>query len=97
MRKELDEDRLATPADAMREYAVNVGREHPDWAWVLTDYDVWVRNPHYVGPPRLDPESEGWMMSKGATQAEVLAAAAHEASWGKTTRAPDLDDADIPF
>jgi hypothetical protein len=47
---------LATPADAMREYAENVGREHKDRAWILTDYDVWVRNPFYTGPDQPHPE-----------------------------------------
>jgi hypothetical protein len=53
-----EEDRLATPADAMREFAENVGgTEHnAKYAWLLTDYDVWVRNPHYVGPPQRHPE-----------------------------------------
>lgn len=42
---------LATYDDAMREFAANVGRDHPDRAWILTDYDVWIRNPFYNGPP----------------------------------------------
>lgn len=49
---------LATEADAMREYAENVGREQLDRAWILTDYDVWVRNPFYQGPPVRHPEDD---------------------------------------
>jgi len=47
---------LATPEDAMREYANVVGEDHPDRAWLLTDYYVWVRNPHYRGPPAPHPD-----------------------------------------
>lgn len=46
----------ATPADAMREYAQNVGDLFADRQWILTDYDVWVRNPHYFGPEQPHPE-----------------------------------------
>jgi len=47
---------LATPRDAMREYADWVGAESPDVPWILTDYDVWVPNPHYHGPAVPHPE-----------------------------------------
>ena len=47
---------LATPADAMREYAAVVGAEHPDKAWISTDFDSWVPNPYYVGPKVPHPE-----------------------------------------
>lgn len=50
---------LATPSDACREYAAAVGSEHPDRAWILTDYDTWEPNPYYVGPPRMHPEMVG--------------------------------------
>jgi len=49
-------DQLATPADACREYAANVGADHPDRAWILTDYDTWERNPFYNGPAVPHPE-----------------------------------------
>ena len=52
-----EESRLATESEAMREYAWNVGAERPDRAWILTNYDVWVANPHYVGPIVPHPES----------------------------------------
>lgn len=49
----LDYWTLATPADACREYARNVGSERPDCRWILTDYDTWESNPYYSGPPCL--------------------------------------------
>jgi hypothetical protein len=45
-----DEDRCATPAEACREYAHNVGQDNHDWAWILTDWDTWERNPFFNGP-----------------------------------------------
>jgi hypothetical protein len=51
-----EEDRLATPADACREYAATVGAEYPAHAWILTDYDTWEPNPHYQGKPVPHPE-----------------------------------------
>lgn len=53
-----DDTPLATPQDAMREYAANVGRESPDRAWILTNYDVWERNPFYHGPAVRHPEDD---------------------------------------
>ena len=51
---------LATYDDAMREYARNVGGydRWKDSQWILTDYDVWVRNPHYTGPEQYHPEAD---------------------------------------
>lgn len=49
---------LATPRDAMREWAENVGylEQHRGSAWLLHDWDVWVPNPHYRGPRQPHPE-----------------------------------------
>lgn len=41
---------------ACREYAQNYGKDHPNKEWILTDFDVWVRNPHYTGEPGPHPE-----------------------------------------
>lgn len=49
---------LATPNDAMHEFARNVGRERPESAWILTPYDVWQANPFYTGPKVAHPESD---------------------------------------
>ena len=44
--------------EAMNEYADVVGSEHPERSWILTDYDVWVPNPHFKGehPPVPYPD-----------------------------------------
>lgn len=57
-----EEDRFATPTDACREYARNVGSDRPDRPWILTNYDTWERNPYYRGPACfavMDPDDPG--------------------------------------
>ena len=54
----MDEDRVATPAEAVKEYARNIGADYPDHAWLLTSYDTWEPNPHYVGLPVPHPEAD---------------------------------------
>jgi hypothetical protein len=51
---------IANEVQAMREYAWHVGAERPDRQWLLTDYDVWVKNPHYCGPDQGHPE-DAWI------------------------------------
>ena len=53
-----EEGPLATPDDAIREFALNVGRDRAEQAWLLTDYDTWVRNPFYCGPAVRHPEDD---------------------------------------
>lgn len=53
-----DHDRLATGAEADAEYARNVGFERQNQAWILSDRDVWYRNPFYTGPAVRHPEDE---------------------------------------
>ena len=55
---EQEQDQLATHSDAMREYTWNVGAENPNQAWILTNYDVWMKNPYYHGPAVQHPEDE---------------------------------------
>ena len=50
---------LATPAEAVAEFAYNYGMDHPTEAWILHDWDVWVANPHYSGPKVRHPEDDG--------------------------------------
>jgi hypothetical protein len=50
------EERMATVAEADLEYATNVGADHPERAWILSDRDVWYANPAYAGPPVPHPE-----------------------------------------
>jgi len=56
----VSDDRCATHAEAMKEYASNAGQDRPDQQWILTPYDVWERNPHYSGPPQRHPDDEFW-------------------------------------
>jgi len=49
---------IATISEACREYATNVGRDRPDAAWVLTDWDSWEPNPFYLGPLMPHPEED---------------------------------------
>ena len=49
---------MSIESDADREYATNVGRDRRDSAWILSDRDVWYRNPFYRGPPQPHPEDE---------------------------------------
>lgn len=46
---------VAKEADAVREYARNLG--DVDNAWILSPYDTWVQNPNYDGPPQPHPEA----------------------------------------
>lgn len=34
------------------------GMEQQDSQWILTDYDVWERNPYYHGPEQQHPEDD---------------------------------------
>ncbi len=49
---------LATYDDAMREHQFNEGCENRDCAWILTPYDVWIKNPFYEGPPARHPQDD---------------------------------------
>jgi hypothetical protein len=42
--------------DAIRQWVWVAGADCPDCAWLLSDYDSWEANPHYVGPPQRHPE-----------------------------------------
>jgi len=42
--------------EAVREWSWNVGSDRPTEQWLLSDYDTWERNPHYVGPDQGHPE-----------------------------------------
>ena len=48
---------LDTPWDAMMQTARIDGHKRPERAWILTDQDVWVKNPYYIGPAVPHPES----------------------------------------
>ena len=43
-------DHVATPSEACREYARNVGAERPESPFIRTDFDTLERNPYFTGP-----------------------------------------------
>lgn len=45
-------------AQADRQYAEGKGSDRRDQQWILSDRDVWYRNPFYKGPPQPHPEDE---------------------------------------
>jgi hypothetical protein len=53
---------LATMSQSVDEWARNVGwyDRYKDSQWLSHDYDVWVRNPHYVGPEQPHPEEDNY-------------------------------------
>lgn len=42
--------------ESERHYVLQVGFMNPDQQWILSDRDVWYRNPHYSGPEQPHPE-----------------------------------------
>jgi hypothetical protein len=44
--------------DHMRDYANQHGALEPERAWILTPFDTWLPNPHYVGPRVPHPEAD---------------------------------------
>lgn len=44
-------------SEAVRDWVWNVGRNCPDSAWLLSNYDTWHANPFYIGPKEPHPES----------------------------------------
>jgi hypothetical protein len=53
-------DEYATMAQADREYADNVGAQRRDVCWILSDRDVWYRNPYYKGSVEPHPEASNY-------------------------------------
>lgn len=48
----------ATDSDWDRSAASELGAENQNRAWVLTDRDVWHKNPYYRGPEVRHPEDD---------------------------------------
>jgi hypothetical protein len=53
-----EDSQLATDDDAVQEFARNAGAENQDREWLLTSYDIWVKNPFYAGAPGRHPEAD---------------------------------------
>lgn len=56
-----ERDEMATPTEACREYARNVGADRPESPFILTNYDTWEPNSYFTGPrchQLINPESE---------------------------------------
>jgi len=55
-----EHDHVATPMEAVREWSYNCGGDPSriKSQWLLHDFDVRVRNPHYTGPAQRHPEDE---------------------------------------
>jgi hypothetical protein len=75
---------LATVDDAIREWAYVVGMQRLDSQWLCSDYDTWVRNPHYHGPDQPHPEDYQYddEVGDGMTDAEADADTLASAGWG---------------
>jgi hypothetical protein len=84
---------VASPSEAVAEFGRNAGAEYPDRAWLLHDWDVWVANPYYVGPPVPHPESDE-AYDYDAEDAENLEA---EMADKLARRGVNPDDDFIPF
>jgi hypothetical protein len=83
---EQDFEQWATPSDAVREYARNVGAENQDREWLITSYDSWVKNPYYPGAPGRHPEADYYNdEEEGGLSSTTL------------TACPIIVDEDIPF
>lgn len=50
------EEVASTPWENLQAEASHLGYRKPDQCWILTDRDVWVKNPYYQGPMQPYPE-----------------------------------------
>jgi hypothetical protein len=44
--------------EAHQEMIQVFGSEKPEQEWILTDFDVWAKNPYYTGAPGPHPEDD---------------------------------------
>lgn len=93
---------LATIAEADAEWARNVGADRPEQAWILSDRDVWYRNPAYSGPPEPHPEDCAWEWYDEDEDQPCDPNPLHDAhvyAWRRSFLVIALDDNDddIPF
>ncbi|MGZ5078630.1 MAG: hypothetical protein ACXWHZ_03685 [Usitatibacter sp.] len=51
---------VSSEAECDAAYAREIGAHQPERAWILSDRDVWYRNPAYRGPAVPHPESDDY-------------------------------------
>lgn len=85
----------ATPSEAVAEFGRNAGMDNPDRAWLLHDWDVWVRNPFYSGPPVPHPEDDYEPADEPAVDTDPAYRPGAFKSWAARTVEPEGDE--IPF
>jgi hypothetical protein len=53
------DSQVSSTMECSQEDARLAGRTRSNQAWILSDFDVWHRNPYYVGPAQPHPEDYG--------------------------------------
>ena len=54
----MENDSVDSLVDFDKAEAREIGEQNQDRCWILSDRDVWYRNPYYTGPVRPHPEEE---------------------------------------
>lgn len=57
-RQEHNEFHYSSDAEWDNAAAIELGAANPERAWILTDRDVWHKNPYYTGPAVPHPEED---------------------------------------
>lgn len=70
-----------------RQDAIERGSRRQDRQWVLSDRDVWHRNPYYNGPEQRHPEDYGYDDEKNDAPVSVSAI---PAGWNDGPADPDI-------
>ena len=87
-------DELATDADWDRLDAQQRSEENPDKEYVLTDRDVWHRNPFYTGAPGPHPDDYEQETDDANEPPNYPTTWEQAMNW---TRPGTFDDDDLPF
>lgn len=62
----------ASDAEIDRYVTYDKGAALSDHAWILSDRDVWYRNPHYAGPPVPHPDDDEGYDQDGSQADDVF-------------------------
>jgi hypothetical protein len=77
------------------------GMEQQDRQWILTDYDVWERNPYYNGPEQQHPEDdtphEDWLAGWREGRTKQTKAEMDHHRYMMTNPNPNREEDDCPF